>query len=61
MAGKLSRSPVLNRQFSVIYALPLVRAAPFDERVQETVQSWQDVARASTLRERSSQHYERTN
>jgi hypothetical protein len=30
-------------------------------RVQETVQSWQDVARASTLRERSSQHYERTN
>jgi hypothetical protein len=30
-------------------------------RVQETVQSRQDVARTSTLRERSSQHYERTN
>ena len=29
--------------------------------VQETVQSRQDVARASTLRDRSSEHYERTN
>jgi hypothetical protein len=30
-------------------------------RVQETVQSRQDVARARTLRDRSSEHYERTN
>jgi len=38
---------------------PILRA--LFKWAQETVQSWQHVARTSTSRERSSQHYERTN